>query len=168
MSGGSFGASSYQLRSDLALSIVLAGEAHALGALFAGMDPWRRYLIGAAELAAFFSAIEPGASRFAIRHDGQLAGGVVVRSNWFRGPYIQTFALAPERQGRGIGSAVVAFIEREARAHGDRQVWVAASDFNTRAIAFYERHGFARVAAIDGLLRDDRTEILLRRKLYAG
>lgn len=163
-----FAADHYQLAPHLELSVLRPFEAVQAGVLCASMDPWARYPMKAAELAAFFSQSEPGAPRFAIRVDGALEGAVAVRVNWFSGPYIQTFALAPAVQGRGIGSAVTAFIEAQARGAGCRNLWVAASDFNDGALRFYERHGFVRVAEIDGLLRDDRAEVLLRKKLAAN
>ena len=139
-----------------------------MGALFAAIDPWKRYPISADELTGFFGAEEPGSPRFAIRVEGGLAGAVAITTNWFRGPYIQTFALDPAVQGRGVGSAILAWIEGKAVAACDRNLWVAASDFNEGAHRFYARHGFVRVAAIDGLVRDDRTEILLRKRLAAS
>jgi ribosomal protein S18 acetylase RimI-like enzyme len=42
---------------------------------------------------------------------------------------------------------------------------VAASDFNSGALRFYERHGFVRVAALEGLVAEGRSEILLRKRL---
>ena len=59
----------------------------------------------------------------------------------------------------------MAFMEREARAAEERNLWVAASEINDGAIRFYERHGFVRVAALDGLAYDDRVEFLLRKRL---
>ncbi len=61
--------------------------------------------------------------------------------------------------GSSVGSS------EQARAAGDRNLWVCASDFNAAGIMFYERHGFSRVADLDGLVRDGRTEVLLRKRL---
>jgi diamine N-acetyltransferase len=155
----------YQVTPTLALTVLRPYEAGQIGVMLASMEPWARYPVTAAELTAFFSAIETNAPRFAIRVDGVLEGAIAVRANWFCGPYIQTFALSRNLQGRGIGSAVMGFVENQAITAGDRNLWVAASDFNTGAQRFYERHGYARVAEIDGLLRDNRTEILMRKPL---
>ena len=160
-----FTASHYDAAPGIGLALLKPFEAAQIGVMLASMDPWARYPVSAAKLTAFFKATEPGSPRFAIRVDGQLEGALAVKANWFCGPYIQIFGLAPMSQGRGVGSAILAFIERQARAAGDRNLWVAASDFNARALAFYERSGFARVAAIDGLLQDGQTEILLRKPL---
>lgn len=163
-----FQAPSYQLSPSLELAVLKPVEAAQAGVLCASMDPWARYPVSAAELTGFFSKVEPGVPRFAIRVDGVFDGVITIKTNWFSGPYIQTFALAPVLQGRGIGSAVMAFIEREARAAQSRNLWVAASDFNAGALRFYERIGYHRLAEIDSLLRDNRTEILMRKKLFAS
>lgn len=52
----------------------------------------------------------------------------------------------PAAQGRGVGSALVAFAK--ARHPGGLALWVFAS--NTPAIRFYERHGFREVRRTDG------------------
>jgi diamine N-acetyltransferase len=141
-------------------------DAPLIGLIMAALDPWKSYPISATELTRFFTDPEPGAPRFAITVDETLVGAVAIRTNWFRGPYIQTFALDQGVQGQGIGTAIMAWIEREARAGADRNLWVAASDFNARALAFYARLGFERVAVVDGLIRDERAEVLLRKRLF--
>jgi ribosomal protein S18 acetylase RimI-like enzyme len=44
-------------------------------------------------------------------------------------------------------------------------LWVCASDLNSRAIAFYERHGFNRVGIIPDLVAPGATELLVRKRL---
>jgi GNAT superfamily N-acetyltransferase len=161
-----FSARTYDLGPDLALRPLALIEAAAIGAMAARMDPWARYPITAEHLTVFFAGIEPGAPRFGIQVAGTLEGAIAVRAEWFAGPYIQTFALSPRCQGRGVGSRVLAFIEVEARRTHQRNLWVAASDFNTDAHRFYERHGFTRAATVPALLRDDRDEILFRKRLF--
>ncbi len=161
-----FGRDHYQLSPTVALNVLRPYEAGQVGVMLASMDPWARYPVSAAELTSFFAGTELGAPRFAVRVNGTLEGAIAVKTNWFRGPYIQTFALSRNLQGHGIGSAIMVFIESQARSIGDRNLWVAVSDFNTGAQRFYERHGYRRVADIAGLLRDDRTEILMRKPLF--
>ena len=43
---------------------------------------------------------------------------------------------------RGIGHAVLAHLEREAIARGYDEAWLETGDVNTRAIAFYQAHGY--------------------------
>ena len=50
------------------------------------------------------------------------------------------------RPGSGAGSHVLAELERHAAACGYRQLWLSTRRVNTRAVAFYERHGYVQVA----------------------
>lgn len=164
-SNPAFGARTYDLGPDFALRPLTPDEATFIGAMAAAMDPWVRYPITAENLTAFFARVEPGAPRFGIQVAGTLEGAIAVRADWFAGPYIQTFVLSPRCQGRGIGSRVLAVIEAEARRVKQRNLWVAASDFNTDAHRFYERCGFERAAIVPALIHDDRNEILFRKRL---
>ena len=156
----------YRLSPNVELRVFAPFEAAQAGVICAGMDPWARYRSTPSELAAFLSQSEPGSPRFAIRVNERLEGAVVLKTNWLAGPYIQLLALAPIVQGQNVGSLVMEFVETQARKAGARNLWVAASDFNAGALRFYERHGFVQVAEIDGLLRNDRNEMLLRKKLF--
>lgn len=149
----------------LLLSLITATEARELGASFAGIDPWARYPYPASALESYFATTEPGAPRYGISSGTTLAGAIGIRFNWFHGPYIQFLGLLPGQQSLGLGARVLNWLETDARGHGARNLWVAASDFNAGAIRFYERHGFSRAAALDGLVRDGKTEVLFRKRL---
>jgi diamine N-acetyltransferase len=150
---------------DLALTPVTSDDAAALGEAFAGIDPWARYPYTATALQAYFATREPGAPRYALRSGDTLVGAVGLRFNWLSGPYVQFLGLLPGYQGHGTGTRVLRWLEDEACQHSARNLWVAASDFNADAIKFYQRFGFKPVAALDDLVRDGRTELLLRKKL---
>ena len=147
------------------LIVLDARNAASLGAAFAAISPWADYPYPASALAAYFKKSEAGAPRYQIVFGGQIAGVAGLRDDWLRGPYLQFLGILPGFQGRGLGACVLAWFERTARDGGQRNLWVAASDFNTAAIRFYQRHGFAACASLDGLVADGRTEILLRKKL---
>lgn len=148
----------------LTLERLRPGEADALGTAFAAIDPWAAYRIAPSGLAAFFSAEEHDCSRRAIRVGGELAGIVVVRSPWLHGPYLQFLGLVPGRSGHGTGAAVLDWLAAEA-PNGVRNLWLCVSAINTRARAFYARHGYELVAEIDALAADHMDEILMRRRL---
>jgi GNAT superfamily N-acetyltransferase len=46
---------------------------------------------------------------------------------------------------RGVGSAVLAFLEQQASALGYRDLWLETRKVNARAVAFYERHGYRTI-----------------------
>lgn len=149
----------------LSASPCTPAEAHELAAIFAAMEPWSRYPFTAAALKAYLAGDETGAPRYAIRLENRLAGALGLRLNWLRGPYIQFLGLVPGAQGEGAGSHLIDKLVEEARAADERNLWVAASAFNTGALKFYERHGFVRVAELDGVVQEGIDEILLRKRL---
>lgn len=155
----------YDLGAGLELRVVDESDAMVLGAMVASMEPWLGYPVSSAELTRFIGETETGVPRYGIRHRGLLAGTVVVRTRWLRGPYVQLLALAPATQGRGLGARILAFIEHGARGAGERNLWVAATSTNIGALNFYKRHGFVPVATLDGLVVEHKTELLLRKRL---
>lgn len=47
---------------------------------------------------------------------------------------------------RGVGAALLSFLEQQARARGYRQIWLSTRQVNWRAVHFYRRHGYLPVA----------------------
>ena len=150
---------------QIALDTMTEDAARFLGNGFAAIDPWARYGFSADSLAAYLSKPEAGAPRYVIRIDGAIAGAIGMRDAWLRGPYLQFLGILPDFQAQGAGQLALAWFEGTARARGERNIWVAASEFNSTALKFYERHGFQRAARLDSLIDDGETEILLRKRL---
>jgi GNAT superfamily N-acetyltransferase len=46
---------------------------------------------------------------------------------------------------RGVGGAVLRFLEAEAARLGFAELWLETRRVNARAVAFYERHGYAPI-----------------------
>lgn len=151
---------------DAAALVPMTREAAGrLGTIFAAMEPWSRYPYPADVLAAYLALVEAHAPRFAIVEGDDVRGAVGVQLAWLRGPYLQFLGIVPECQGNGLGGAVLAWLERDARRCGHRNLFVCTSDFNAGAERFYARHGFARAAVLDGLVLEGTAEILLRKRL---
>lgn len=55
------------------------------------------------------------------------------------------FAVEPVLQGTGIGTAVIAHLERRARELGKRELALDTAEPAAELIAYYERHGFRHV-----------------------
>ncbi|MBV8046094.1 MAG: GNAT family N-acetyltransferase [Paludibacterium sp.] len=47
---------------------------------------------------------------------------------------------------RGVGRSVLAHLESEARRLGYEEIWLETREVNQRAVSFYERHGYVRIA----------------------
>jgi GNAT superfamily N-acetyltransferase len=142
-------------------------EARHLGPMFAAIDPWARYPYPASALVQYLAGEEPGAPRYALLVGEETAGAAGLRLNWLRGPYLQFLAVLPTFQGLGIGALFLAWMEEQARARGERNLWVCTSDFNADALRFYARHGFEKAAVLDGLVKDGQGEILMRKQISA-
>jgi len=164
-----FGARGYALQlpdgTPFTLEPLSPADAARLGEAIAAMDPWRAYGYPASALTRMLLSHPEGAPRFAFNLEGAVVGAAIIHTNWLRGPYLQFLALLPEAQGRALGSTFLQWMEHEARASGERNLWVAVSEINTGATRFYERHGFSRIADLPDLAYDGRTEFLLRKRL---
>ncbi|AQR67043.1 hypothetical protein BZG29_00725 [Janthinobacterium sp. LM6] len=53
----------------------------------------------------------------------------------------------PGQGGLGVGAALLAHMEAQARRHGYQAVYLSTRVANARAVAFYARHGYAPVIA---------------------
>jgi len=140
-------------------------EAGPLAEAVAKLEPWRTYAYPADKLAGSLARQELGAPRFVFRREDKVAGGIGLRLNWLRGPYIQFLAVLPPFQCQGLGSAAIAWVEAQARLGEERNLWIAASEINEHARRLYERLGFREVAKLDDLVRQGRSEILYRKRL---
>ena len=85
--------------------------------------------------------------------DGVVKGFVRVN-----GTQVEKLFVEPVLQGRGIGGALLEFAVQN---HGADHLW--ALEKNTRAIAFYQRHGF--VLTGNKKPEDDTDEFLVEMKL---
>ena len=85
-----------------------------------------------------------------IYDDGVVKGFVRIHND-----EIVKLFVEPVLQGKGIGAALLAFAVQEKGAR-----WLWALEKNTRAIAFYERHGF--VLTDERKLEEDTTEYLMK------
>ena len=79
--------------------------------------------------------------------DGRLAGFAAVGDGWLHHLYVD-----PDRQGRGVGSALLA--EAQRRSPAGLQCW--AFQRNARARSFYEARGWRAVELTDGADNEER------------
>jgi diamine N-acetyltransferase len=148
----------------LTLGPMTPSAADVLGPGAAAIGPWAHYGFGAGRMAAALKNSGDGAIRYQIECGAELAGAIIIQCPWLAGPYLQMLAVMPAHQNRGIGAAVLAWFESEARDHF-RNLWLCVSSFNVHAQRFYRMHGYQRVATLEGLLRDGDDELLMRKRL---
>lgn len=97
--------------------------------------------------------------------DGTPAGFAWIdpRGAFSSAPYLRLIAVDETRRGGGVGAALLAEFERRTAAVG-RDYCLLVSDFNERAIAFYERHGYEKRGSLPDFARPGIAEILLVKK----
>jgi GNAT superfamily N-acetyltransferase len=111
------------------------------------------------ELSVALSLItgDSGAASFHA-DDVRAPGACFVLARDSAGTLLGCGALRPLQQGvaelkrmyarpgtRGVGSAVLAHLERRAAALGYRELWLETRLVNTRATQFYAKHGYRRI-----------------------
>jgi [ribosomal protein S18]-alanine N-acetyltransferase len=130
--------------------------------LMAGSEPWitlRRGLDG-----CHAALRRPGSELFVAREGGGPAGFILIHPYGCAGsPYIASVAVAEGARGRGLGTQLVAFAERQMT--GRRFVFLCVSSFNRRAQELYRRLGYWRVGEMPDYAVEGHSEILLCKRL---
>ncbi|GAA3349429.1 GNAT family N-acetyltransferase [Amorphoplanes nipponensis] len=89
-----------------------------------------------------------------VEDDGRISGMVQIarRAGHLE---VETIAVAPDAQGRGIGARLLGFAEEQARAAGLPQIRLYTNEAMTENLAYYPRRGFQEVgrAEQDGYRR---------------
>ncbi len=144
-----------------------AADVPPLAAALAALPLMRRYGRGQAALDADLRAA-------LARGDGLLAAGPPGRPAglaWFLpdgtlglGGYLKLLAVPDAAQGAGTGTLLLRAFEAEV-ARRSRHAFLLVSDFNAGACRFYERHGYARVGTIPGLVLPDVAELVYWKRL---
>ena len=108
------------------------------------------------ELNVLDTAAEYAAGTEALAHSYVYDDGIVRGFIRFSGTEIEKLFVEPQFQSRGIGAALLDY----AVSQGARELW--ALEYNTRGIAFYERHGFSLTG--ERLIEDDWVPLLKMKK----
>jgi ribosomal protein S18 acetylase RimI-like enzyme len=163
-----FQALSYELpkrvNASLRLEPIDASAAWRLGEVIGSLDPWRRLRIPASSLAQHLTDDDIHLRRWLIRDKTGCAGVVSIRSPWLYGPYLALLAVLPGHQRLGIGSAILEWMETEARG-SFTNIWACVSVFNGPAQRFYRSHGFETIGVLKDLLGSGNSELLIRKSL---
>lgn len=107
---------------------------------------------GTAQAAAFFKGAPPGgnvANSVKVgMFDGEALLGIADMAFGYPtegDAYIGLMLFAPVARGKGMGRALLALLEEEARARGADQMFVGVVEANKKARAFWMREGFVPV-----------------------
>lgn len=159
-----FGKLSYDLEGT-ALVSPDAAMLEFLAEQLAAIDPWKRLGISRNALNASFRKAMDRKEAWGIEVEGSLVGIVIIKPDWLLGPYLNLIGLLPEAQGKGLGTKILGWMQAEAEKSGARNLFLCVTDFNQQAIKSYQRFGFEKVGELDGLIVNQHSEILMRKRL---
>ena len=135
-------------------------EAQACAALMAASEPW--LTLGHDYPSLLRTMRAPGRELYLAHVDDRLAGFIILNLQGTFAGYIQTICIAPEHQGQGCGTTLIAFAEdRILRDHAN--VFLCVSSFNHAARRLYQRLGYAQVGELEDFLVAGHSELLLRK-----
>ncbi len=140
----------------------VAADQATIVAMLCPQDPWRRLGYTAADWRRILDPPLRGREGWVIEDSSSAAGIALLRANFLVGDYLELFAIAAGVHGRGLGSTLLAAVERVALARG-RNLFVCVSDFNHAGRRFYARHGYQQVGTLPDLLVTGSSELLLRK-----
>jgi ribosomal-protein-alanine acetyltransferase len=78
---------------------------------------------------------------------------------------LYSIAVDPACEGQGLGRALLKTSEKDARTHGCKTLRLEVRIDNRRAIALYEKNGYARFDEIEDYYEDGATAIRLEKGL---
>lgn len=142
----------------------IGADVDALAAGVAAIDPWAANGISAEAMRERMIRPWPATFRFALRLDGRLAGYLALRHPFMRGPYIETIAVFPAAQRRGLARRIVDWMAEEVADEG-ANIWLCVTEWNAAARAAYAAMGFVEIGPAPDLVVPGQTEIFLRKVL---
>lgn len=159
-----FGEAAYDLGA-CQLRYVTPTDASFLAGELVKIDPWKTLKSTPEEFEKGFQSQSSSTNTYAVIMNDKPVGIISVRYPWLLGPYLGFLGIIPEAQGRGLGKVLMNWLEETAREHSARNVFICVSDFNQDAQAFYSSCGYDKVANLEGLIVDEYSELLLRKRL---
>jgi len=145
------------------IQIFVAGEPELAwcAQVMTGTDPWLAYRFSIETCTGILRW--PGSTLFVARVNEPVGFALLHPKGFLGCPYIAVIAVVPGLRSRGIGSRLMGFAETH--FCGSRHVYLCVSSFNTRALRFYELHGYARVGELPNLITDGFSELLMQKRL---
>lgn len=159
-----FSATTVALKSCSLKLTLTEAEAKYISQFLALMDPWLTLGFSADALRNYLYRDDPALKRFGLFNGGVPIGMLCIRYPWLRGPYIELLGIETNHQGRGIARDIMVWIEQQTTTHA-KNIWIAASSFNARALSAYERLGFKEVAVLQDLISSGKSEVFMRKRL---
>lgn len=105
---------------------------------------------------------DPTSEVYLLQKDQQRIGFVMIKMKGSFTGYIQTIVLLEEARGRGIGEAVINYME-ELIFQFYPNVFICASSFNIQARKLYQRLGYEVIGVLKNYVLSGYDEVLMRK-----
>lgn len=147
---------------ELEIGEATAAEREWCARLMAASEPW--ITLGRGLDVLLPAALDPDYVVLVARRSGAPCGFIRIHPRGVAGsPYVASVAVAESERGRGVGRALLD--ATEAGWPKARYVFLCVSDFNVRARALYERHGYRIVGELPDYVVDGHAELLMGKRL---
>ena len=111
---------------------------HRIEAELFTVDPW--------SIEQFWSELAQPTRAYVVAVDGERIIGYAGAFLLAPDSDVQTIAVSPRDQGRGVGAVLLTWLIEQAVARDCRQMLLEVRSDNAPAIAMYERFGFERIS----------------------
>jgi len=135
-------------------------EAAQCARLMAGTDPW--ITLGRGYEASLERIKDPSREVYVATDESGLTGCLILCMVGAFIGYIQTVLVAPDAQGKGIGTQLVEFAEDRIFRESPN-VFLCVSSFNSGARRLYERLGYRYVGELSDYVVRGHSELLFRK-----
>ena len=135
-------------------------EAEQCARLMSSTDPW--ITLGRDFESSLKVVSDPTREVYVAEDETGIAGFIVLAMTGVFIGYIQTVLVAPDHQGKGIGSQLVSFAE-ERIFKDSPNAFLCVSSFNTNARRLYERLGYQYVGELTDFIVRGHSELLYRK-----
>lgn len=135
-------------------------EATQCARMMAGTDPW--ITLGRGYEASLERIKDPSREVYVAIDESGVAGCLILCMVGAFIGYIQTVLVAPDRQGKGIGTQLVEFAEDRIFRESPN-AFLCVSSFNSGARRLYERLGYRYVGELSDYIVPGHSELLFRK-----
>jgi len=142
-----------------------ACDAKIIAQQLVGLLPWSDLDYKQEDLESYLDSIDSMLICYKLMLCDEIAGVLCVKKAWWRGIYIEMFAVFPKFQNKGLGKKAIQWVQKNAKADGLGNIWLLVSDFNYPASQFYFNQGFIEIGVLKDLLKQGCSEVLLRKQI---
>jgi GNAT superfamily N-acetyltransferase len=102
---------------------------------------------------------------FVAEYDGVAAGFLLLEYLWSKVPYVALIRVRPEYRRRGVGKALLAFVEEFLRGQGHTALYSSSQVDEAEPQAWHRHVGFAECGIIAGINEGGVGEVFFGKRL---